>query len=75
MIWEGRNIAKSKYKLIGNVYYQFGDQRLECYKISANTKIDALGETENIFYYNQKYGFVYMFFKTINNKIIELKMI
>lgn len=75
MTWKGRNIAYSKYQLKDTINYDLGNQKIECFEILATTKIEALGETETVFYYNEEFGFVYMLFKTINNKYIEFKMI
>jgi len=74
--WEGRRTSYSTYKL-GNtkVDYDLGKEKIKCSKIIAHTKIEGLGKTKSIFYYNEEYGFVYMSFKTINNQIIEFKML
>lgn len=74
--WEGRRTSHSTYKLVErNVDYELGKEKIKCFKIIAHTKIEGLGNTESIFYYHEVYGFVYMFFKTINDQIIEFKMI
>lgn len=74
--WEGRRTSYSKYKLVDtNVDYDLGEKKIRCFKILAHTKIEGLGKTKSVFYYNEVYGFVYMYFKTINNQIIEFKMI
>jgi len=75
LIWKGRNTSFSKYQLNGTIIFNLGNQKLECSEIVAITTIKALGETESKFYYNHKYGFVYMRFKTINDQVIEFKMI
>lgn len=74
--WKGRRTSHSKYKLVDtNVDYDLGEKKIRCFKILARTKIEGLGKTKSVFYYNEVYGFVYMYFKTINNQIIEFKMI
>lgn len=74
--WKGRRLSKTKYELSDKKQkYFLGNKKIKCLKIIAHTKIQNLGETESIFYYNEEYGFVYMWFKTINNQIIEFKML
>jgi len=72
----GRRTSNTLYKLAKrSVEYEMGMKKIKCFKVVANTKIEGLGKTKSIFYYNEEYGFVYMRFKTINNQIIEFRMI
>lgn len=74
--WSGMKTSISIYKLADTkANYKIKESNIKCFKINAHTKIQGLGTTESMFYYNEYYGFVYMRFKTINNKIIEFKMI
>lgn len=73
--WKGRKTSYSTYNVVDFVLYEFGGKILNCIEIAACTKIDDLGFTESTFYYNVDHGFVYMFFKTINNQNIEFKLI
>lgn len=75
LTWSGRKESNSEYKVTGTVNYKFGQNTLKCTKIVANTSIPSLGNTKSVFYYNSNYGFVFMQFQTINNKLIELRMI
>lgn len=73
--WEGSRVTKSTYKLADSlVNYSFRGKKIKCYKIVASTKIENLGETSSVFYFNRNYGFVFMSFRTINNKLIEFEM-
>lgn len=73
--WEGRRTSQSIYERKELVSYKFGNRNLDCIEISACTTVEDLGFTESTFYYNDELGFVYMFFRTINNKTIEFKLI
>lgn len=76
LMWTGRKWNKSKYTLLDEeVDFQIKNQTIKCKKIKAISKLEDLGDTESIFYYNEDYGFVYMRFKLINNKILELHLI
>lgn len=73
--WKGRRTSKTKYNLIDVIDCKIANQISKCYLIKAITKIENLGDTESIFYYTEKYGFIYVHYKTINKKDIILKMI
>ncbi|MCL1666984.1 hypothetical protein M2T82_02795 [Elizabethkingia ursingii] len=74
--WEGYRTANSTYELTkDNILYSFQGKDILCSEISAFTSIPGLGKTNANFYYNSTYGFVRMTFTTINNKIIELKLL
>lgn len=72
--WNGFKTSVSNYTVDGSINFKYNDDIINCIKITANTKIDGLGETNSVFYYNKIYGFVYMNFKTIDNKEIEFKL-
>ncbi len=74
--WEGVKTAYSIYELTReNIVYNLQGKNILCSEIKAYTNIPELGKTNATFYYNSTYGFVQMTFITINNKIIELKLL
>ncbi|MCP1251108.1 hypothetical protein NK212_04510 [Elizabethkingia sp. S0634] len=74
--WEGIKTAYSIYELTReNIIYNLQGKDILCSEIKAYTNIPELGKTNATFYYNSTYGFVQMTFTTINNKIIELKLL
>jgi len=76
LLWTGRKMNNSHYRLTDeNAKFKFRGEDILCKRIEAVSHLEDLGETESIFLYNEDYGFVYMYFKLINNQIVELRLI
>lgn len=74
--WDGFKTSTSTYTKSDNpVEFVFANKKIECIEIKALTNIPDIGETNSVFYYNEKYGFVKMTFTTINDKKIEFNLI
>jgi len=67
--------VSSQYEKNGEVFYTIGNEKISCIEIKAKTNIPQIGDTETIFYYNEKYGFVKMIFSTISKNKLEFNLI
>lgn len=69
-----RNNVRHDYKNIGKEIIYFKNQKIECWKIIANSHSNEGVSTSSIFFFNEKYGFVKMIFNTYDNQeyILEL---
>ena len=70
---ESTLVFEHRYTVTGKLKMPYAEAEVECYKIEATTKSD-LGQSNSIFYYNEKLGFVKMIFTNLNGSRFEFDL-
>lgn len=67
-------ITKVKYEMTGDTLFSFKGENLNCQKIDVTTKYKKQ-EYKSYMLFHEKYGFVYVFTRFVNNKYYTLQLV